>query len=137
MTHIDNKERVQGYLGKIAASGNHLLSLINDVLDMSHIESGRMHLEETECNLFDVMHELENMLTMEMQSRNLKFYIDMEDVSDVKIICDKFRLNQILLNLLSNAMKFTTSGGRIDVRVIEQMEEDSDEAIYELSLIHI
>ena len=131
MTHIDNKERVQGYLGKIAASGNHLLSLINDVLDMSHIESGRMHLEETECNLFDVMHELENMLTMEMQSRNLKFYIDMEDVSDVKIICDKFRLNQILLNLLSNAMKFTTSGGRIDVRVIEQMEEDSDEAIYE------
>lgn len=131
MTHIDNKERVLGYLGKIAASGNHLLSLINDVLDMSHIESGRMHLEETECNLSDIMHELENMLATEMQSRNLKFYIDMKDVSDVKIICDKLRLNQILLNLLSNAIKFTTSGGRIDVRVIEQMEEDPDEAIYE------
>lgn len=131
MTHIDNKERVLGYLGKIAASGNHLLSLINDVLDMSRIESGRIHLEETECNLSDVMHELENMLATEMQSRNLKFYIDMKDVSDVKIICDKLRLNQILLNLLSNAMKFTTSGGRIDVRVIERMEKDSDEAIYE------
>lgn len=77
------------------------------------------------------MHELENMLATEMQSRNLKFYIDMKDVSDVKIICDKLRLNQILLNLLSNAMKFTTSGGRIDVRVIERMEKDSDEAIYE------
>lgn len=131
MTHIDNKERVQGYLGKIAASGNHLLSLINDVLDMSHIESGRMHLEETECNLFDVMHELENILTMEIQSRNLEFYIDMEDVSDGQIICDKLRLNQILLNLLSNAMKFTMPGGRVSVRVIEKMGKDSDEAIYE------
>ena len=131
MTHIDNKERVQGYLGKIAASGNHLLSLINDVLDMSHIESGRMHLEETECNVFDVMHELENILTMEIQSRNLEFYIDMEDVSDGQIICDKLRLNQILLNLLSNAMKFTMPGGRVSVRVIEKMGKDSDEAIYE------
>lgn len=116
---------------RLLLPGNHLLSLINDVLDMSRIESGRIHLEETECNLSDVMHELENMLATEMQSRNLKFYIDMKDVSDVKIICDKLRLNQILLNLLSNAMKFTTSGGRIDVRVIERMEKDSDEAIYE------
>lgn len=71
MTHINNRERVRDYLEKIDVSSNHLLSLINDVLDMSRIESGRIHLEETECNLLDVMNELEKMLAMEMQSRNL------------------------------------------------------------------
>ncbi len=131
MTHIDNKERVQGYLGKIASSSNHLLSLINDVLDMSRIESGRMHLDETECNLPDVMHELENMLTMEMQSRNLDFHIVMENVSDGQIICDRLRLNQILLNLLGNAMKFTAPGGSIRVQIFEKTGKDEDEAVYE------
>ncbi len=131
MTHIDNKERVKGYLEKIAVSGDHLLSLINDVLDMSRIESGRMHLEETECNLPDVMHEIENMLTTEMQARDLKFHIYMEDVSGGQMICDRLRLNQILLNLLGNAMKFTKPGGRISVRVLEKTGKDEDEAIYE------
>ncbi len=131
LTHIDNKERVQGYLEKIAASGDHLLSLINDVLDMSRIESGRMQLEEAECNLFDVMRELENMLAMEIQSHNLKFDIDMEDVSDGQIICDRLHLNQILLNLLGNAVKFTKPGGRINVRILENTGKNEDEAIYE------
>jgi len=131
MTHIDNKERVQGYLGRIATSGNHLLSLINDVLDMSRIESGRMHLEETECNLLDVMHELENMLTTEIQSRNLEFHIDVEGVPDGQIICDRLRLNQIMLNLLGNAVKFTTPGGRISVQVLEKTGKDEDKAIFE------
>jgi len=132
MTHIDNKERVRNYLGKIAASSDHLLSLINDVLDMSRIESGRMHLEETECNLLDVMRELESMLTTEMQSRNLKFHIDIEDVSDGQFICDRLRLNQILLNLLGNAVKFTTPGGSISVQVHEKAGKDEGEAIYEI-----
>ncbi len=131
MTHIDDKERVRNYLGKISTSGNHLLSLINDVLDMSRIESGRMHLEETECDLLDMMHELENMLAMEMQSRDLEFHIDMENVLDGKIICDRLRLNQILLNLLGNAMKFTSPGGSISVLVHEKTGKDEDEAIYE------
>ncbi len=131
ITHIDNRKRVQGYLEKIAASSNHLLSLINDVLDMSRIESGRMNLEETECNLQDVMHELENMLALEMQSRNLEFHIDMEDVSDGQIICDRLHLNQILLNLLGNAVKFTMPGGRISVQILEKTEKGGDEVIYE------
>ncbi len=131
MTHIDNQERVRDYLDKIAASGNHLLSLINDVLDMSRIESGRIHLEETECNLLNVMHELKNMLAMEMQSRNLQFEIDTENVADEQIICDRLRLNQILLNLLGNAMKFTAPGGSISVRIAEEPEKDPDKAIYE------
>lgn len=131
MTHIDNKERVQGYLEKISASGKHLLSLINDVLDMSRIESGRVHIEETECNLPEVMQEIRNMLAMEMQSRNLEFHIDMENVADGQMICDRLRLNQILLNLLGNAMKFTAPGGSISVWIVEEPEEDGDKAIYE------
>ncbi len=131
LTHIDNKERVQGYLRKIDVSSNHLLSLINDVLDMSRIESGKIHLEETECRLTDVIQELKNMLMLEMQSKNLKFHIDMEDASDGQIICDKLRLNQILLNLLSNAMKFTAPGGSVNVRISKMLETDNGEAMYE------
>ncbi len=131
ITHIDNKERVQNYLGKIAASGKHLLSLINDVLDMSRIESGRIHPEETECNMLDIIHELENMLTLEMEAKKLEFRIDTENVSDGNIICDKLRLNQVLLNLLGNAMKFTAPGGSVSVRVIEKPEKDGGKAIYE------
>ncbi len=131
ITHIDNRERVQGYLKKIASSGEHLLSLINDVLDMSRIESGKLHLEETECNLTDVIHDLENMLVIEMQSRNLKFTVDVTEVTDQQVICDRLRLNQILLNLLGNAMKFTTPGGSVSVKVAERQEKNRDMAVYE------
>lgn len=131
MTYLDNKDRVRNYLEKISSSSNHLLSLIIDVLDMSRIESGRMYLDETECNLLDVIHELESMLTIEMQSRNLEFYIDMKGVPDGLVVCDKLRLTQILLNLLGNAMKFTDPGGSIYLRILEKMEKSGDEAIYE------
>lgn len=131
ITHIDNNERVLGYLKKIAVSGNHLLSLINDVLDMSCIESGKLHLEEMECNLSDMIHDLENMLTIEMQSRNLKFSVDIAEVINQQIICDRLRLNQILLNLLGNAMKFTNSGGSVSVKVTEKQEINRNIAIYE------
>ncbi len=131
ITHLDNKERVRLYLGKINASGSHLLSLINDVLDMSRIESGRIHLEQTECDLSDVIRELRNILMLEVQNRKLEFYIDMENVHDRQVICDKLRLNQILLNLLGNAIKFTNPGDSIFVRVIEKPGKGGGEAVYE------
>ncbi len=131
ITHIDNRERVQGYLEKISASSNHLLSLINDVLDMSRIESGRIYLDETECNLPDIIHELENMLLTEMESQNLEFHIDMPETFDGHVICDRLRLNQILLNLLSNAMKFTNPGGTIHFQITEKPEKNKEESIYE------
>jgi len=129
--YIDDREQVQDYLEKITASSNHLLSLINDVLDMSRIESGRMRLKEMECNLQDIMRELESMLAVEMRSRNLEFHIDLEDVSGGQVICDRLRLNQILLNLLGNAVKFTAPGGRVSLRVLEKMGRGEGEAIYE------
>lgn len=129
--NIDNKERVRGYLGKIAVSGNHLLSLINNVLDMSRIESGRIQLEQTECELSEVVHELENMLMQEIQSRNLSFHIDMADVADGRVICDRLRLKQLLQNLLGNAIKFTKPGGSIDIRISERADKGAGEPVYE------
>ena len=118
--HIDNQERVLDYLKKIMSSGNHLLSLINDVLDMSRIESGKIHIDETECSLPEVIHELRNILQADIHSKQLDFYIDTVDVVNENIYCDRLRLNQILLNLLSNAVKFTNPGGTISLRIIEK-----------------
>ncbi|MDE6184948.1 MAG: PAS domain-containing protein, partial [Lachnospiraceae bacterium] len=102
-THIDNKEQVQDYLSKITISSNHLLSLINDVLDMSRIESGKVKIEEKETSLPEVMHDLKTIVQSEIASKQLDFYIDTADVVNENILCDKLRLNQILINLLSNA----------------------------------
>ena len=117
ISNIDDTERVKDYLAKTLASSNHLLSLINDVLDMSRIESGKIHLEEVEVNLSDVLHDLKTIVSGQIYAKQLEFYMDAMDVTDEDVYCDKTRLNQILLNLLSNAIKFTPAGGTVSVRV--------------------
>ena len=117
ISNIDDKERVKDYLAKTLASSNHLLSLINDVLDMSRIESGKIHLEEVEVNLSDVLHDLKTIVSGQIYAKQLELYMDVMDVTDEDVYCDKTRLNQILLNLLSNAIKFTPAGGTVSVRV--------------------
>ena len=117
LSNIDDKERVKDYLAKTLASSNHLLSLINDVLDMSRIESGKIHLEEVEVNLSDVLHDLKTIVSGKIYAKQLELYMDATDVTDEDVYCDKTRLNQILLNLLSNAIKFTPAGGTVSVRV--------------------
>ena len=117
ISNIDDKDRVKDYLTKTLASSNHLLSLINDVLDMSRIESGKIHLEEVEVNLSDVLHDLKTIVSGQIYAKQLEFYMDAMDVTDEDVYCDKTRLNQILLNLLSNAVKFTPAGGTVSVRV--------------------
>ena len=117
LSNIDDTERVKDYLGKTLASSNHLLSLINDVLDMSRIESGKIHLEEVEVNLSDVLHDLKTIVSGQIYAKQLELYMDAMDVTDEDVYCDKTRLNQILLNLLSNAIKFTPAGGTVSVRV--------------------
>ena len=117
ISNIDDKERVKDYLAKTLASSNHLLSLINDVLDMSRIESGKIHLEEVEVNLSDVLHDLKTIVSGQIYAKQLELYMDAIDVTDEDVYCDKTRLNQILLNLLSNAIKFTPAGGTVSVRV--------------------
>ena len=117
LSNINDTERVKDYLGKTLASSNHLLSLINDVLDMSRIESGKIHLEEVEVNLSDVLHDLKTIVSGQIYAKQLELYMDVMDVTDEDVYCDKTRLNQILLNLLSNAIKFTPAGGTVSVRV--------------------
>ena len=119
MTHINNRDQVEEYLKKIMTSGNHLLSLINDVLDMSRIESGKMHLDEQECSLPDILHGLRNIVQADIRAKQLEFYIDAVDVIHEEIYCDKLRLNQVLLNLLGNSIKYTGPGGLVTMRIRE------------------
>ena len=109
-SNVENTEKVKDYIAKILSSGNHLLSLINDVLDMSRIESGKIHLEETQVNLSDILHDLKTIVSGQIHAKQLDLYMDTVEVVDEDVYCDKIRLNQVLLNLLSNAIKFTPPG---------------------------
>ena len=119
-SHIDNKEMVMEYLKKIHISSQHLLSLINDVLDMSRIESGVVKLEEVKVHLPDIFHDLNSIIQGSIAAKQQDLYIDTQNVVHEDIITDKLRLNQVLLNIISNAIKFTPVGGMINIRVSEQ-----------------
>ncbi len=134
ITHIDRKEQVEEYLTKIMTSGNHLLSLINDVLDMSRIESGKMQIEEKLCRLPDILHGLRNILQSDIHAKQLELYIDAVDVVNEDIYCDKLRLNQVLLNLVGNSVKYTPAGGIITMRVIEKAGAEPGYANYAFSI---
>ena len=134
INHIDSRDQVEEYLKKIMSSGNHLLSLINDVLDMSRIESGKMHLEEKPCSLPEILHGLQNIIQGDVNAKQLEFYVDTIDVFDEEIYCDKLRLNQVLLNLLSNAVKYTMTGGTISFRITEKAGAPVGFAYYEFHI---
>ncbi len=132
VSNIDDKNRVRDYLGKILASSNHLLSLINDILDMSRIESGKIHLEETEVSLSEVLHDLKTIISGQIHAKQLELYMDAMDVINEDVYCDKTRLNQVLLNLLSNAVKFTPAGGTVSVRLKQCPATVKGSALYEI-----
>ena len=118
-SHMDNPEQVRDYLDKISVSSQHLLSLINDVLDMSRIESGKMTIEESEVHLPDLIHDLRTIIQANVAAKQLDLLIDTQDIVSEDIITDRLRLSQVLLNILSNAIKFTPNGGTIGFQVIE------------------
>lgn len=128
-SHLDDKERLNDYLGKISVSSQHLLSLINDVLDMSRIESGKFTLEETDVHLPDVIRDLKTIIQSNIDSKHLEL-IDTQDVTHEDIITDKLRLNQVLLNILSNAIKYTPEGGTICFEVTEKQSDADNTANY-------
>ena len=119
-THIDNREQVLDYLKKISTSSQHLLSLINDVLDMSRIESGKVKIEEKAVHLPDLVHDVRSIIQPNVAAKRLSLFIDTMDIEDEDIITDPLRLNQILLNILSNAVKFTPTGGMISIRIAQK-----------------
>lgn len=132
--HADDTEKVRDYLKKIQISGSHLLSLINDVLDMSRIESGKVNLQEAEVSLPEVMHDVKNIIQPDVNSNRLELFFDTVDVTDEYVICDKLRLNQILLNCISNSIKFTPAGGTIGVKVSQIPCKSKGYANYEFKI---
>ena len=132
VSNIDDKKLVRDYLGKILFSSNHLLSLINDILDMSRIESGKLNLEETEVSLSEVLHDLKTIISGQIHAKQLELYMDAMDVTNEDVYCDKTRLNQVLLNLLSNAVKFTPAGGTISVRLRQCPGIQKGSGLYEI-----
>lgn len=134
ITHIDNKKRVLDYLEKISKSSNHLLSLINDVLNMSRIESGKVNIERNPENLAEILHELKDIILADVHAKQLELYIDALDVKDENIICDRLRLKQVLLNLISNALKYTNPGGMVSIRITEKGYSESGEGVYEFRI---
>ena len=106
---------VRSYLDKIDSSSQHLLSLINDVLEMSRVESGKMELVASECDLTSVMGDVRDMFSEQMAEKSIAFVVDDSDVRDPHVLCDASRLDRVLLNLVSNAYKFTPEGGSVTV----------------------
>ena len=133
-THIDNKEQVLDYLKKISTSSQHLLSLINDVLDMSRIESGKVKIEEKAVHLPDLVHDVRSIIQPDVSAKRLSLFIDTMDVENEDIITDPLRLNQILLNILSNAIKFTPTGGTISIRIAQKNGAPKGRGCYEFRI---
>ncbi len=130
-SHLGNQERTRDYLSKIAQASNHLLSLINDVLDMSRIESGKVTIEERPENLADILQNLRNIIQSDIHAKRLELFIETVDITDEEIFCDRLRLNQILLNLTSNAIKFTPAGGSVTICVTQKPSEKPGCGVYE------
>ena len=115
----DISDNVRDYLEKIDISGKHLLSIINDILDMSRIESGKMSLNTAPADLCQIFDEAYDIFAMQMKAKNISFTVDSTGVRDRYVICDKNRINRILLNLLSNACKFTPNNGTVKATLLQ------------------
>ncbi|MBD5160977.1 MAG: response regulator [Oscillibacter sp.] len=123
---IDDKEQIQNCLKKITLSGRHLLGLINDVLDMSKIESGKMTLTIDQVSLREVMDSIVSIVQPQVRAKRQKFDVFIHDISTENVRCDSVRLNQVLLNILGNAVKFTPDEGEIHVAMYEEPSEKGD-----------
>lgn len=126
LSALDNKERISDCLAKIGISARFLLSLINDILDMSRIESGRMNLAHEKFDFEEMINGLSSLFYPQAEEKGLKFNTVIEGVTEELYIGDSLRLRQILLNILSNALKFTPSGGRIQFTIRQMSRGDKD-----------
>ena len=133
-THLGERDKIMDYLKKIQVSSKHLLSLINDVLDMSRIESGKVVIEEKENSLSEILHDLKNIIQADIKKKHLSLFLDTMDVIDERVWCDKLRLNQILLNIISNSIKFTPANGSVSLNIIQVPCEKPGCATYEFHI---
>ncbi len=133
-THMDDREQVREYLTKISTSSTHLLSLINDILDMSRIESGTVKLDERRVHLPDMLHDLRTMMHGLVNAKNQNLYIDTQDVLHEDVITDRLRLNQVMINIVGNAVKYTQPGGDIIIHLTEKPCSQKHYRTYEFSV---
>ncbi|MBR4343391.1 MAG: transporter substrate-binding domain-containing protein [Lachnospiraceae bacterium] len=133
-SHLDDKEQVKDYLDKITVSSQHLLELINDVLDMSRIESGKVTIDMAPVYLPGLLDDLKTIIQSNISSKGLEFTVNTEGVVHENVITDKLRLNRVLLNILSNSIKFTPDGGKISFSVSEKQLPDNDLAGFEFKV---
>ena len=129
--HVNEAQEVKKYLSKIETASNHLLLLINNVLDMSHIESGTLKLEHAPVYLPDVLEDLKSIVQTDISAKQLEFHVDTPNMVHKSVITDKLRLNQVLLNILENAVKYTRPGGRICFQIQELKGQEPGFAKYE------
>ena len=130
-THIDNEKKIKDCLGKIGIASNHLLSLINEALDMSMVESGRVDLRRENFKISDLISTVVVMIKPLAKERKHTFVIDSDNISNDSVVGDGVRMQQILTNLLTNAVKYTPDGGKIELTVTEKDGSDSKMGGYE------
>lgn len=130
MRHSGDEKKVRDCLKKILSSSNHLLNLINDILDMSRIESGRVEMQEEKCNLSEMLHNLVQMIQPQIQTKRLEFFINTYNVINEDVITDSLKLNQVFINILSNAVKFTPSGGIITFGIYQEPSDLTGYGVY-------
>lgn len=128
--NIDNTAKVQDCLDKIDAASKHLLGLINDVLDMSKIESGKITLNNEAFSMAELIYSFTDIIKPQIQAKGLEFDIKTLNLSHEEVIGDTVRLNQILLNIVGNAIKFTPEGGQIDIMISELPSQHIDYTTY-------
>lgn len=128
----DDLDKIHDYLSKIRSSNEHLLTIINDVLEMSRIESGKIELEESECNLTDLLRQLNMLVIEQVRSKQQDLLIDAVNIRDEDVYCDGMRFSQVLVNLVSNAIKFTPDNGKIIVRISQGEDAPEGYGAYEI-----
>lgn len=129
--HVNEAQEVKRYLSKIQTASKHLLLLVNDVLDMSHIESGTLKLEHAPVYFSDVLEDLKSIVQTDISAKQLEFHVDTKNMVHKNVITDKLRLNQVLLNILENAVKYTRPGGKICFQIQELKGQEPGFAKYE------
>ena len=129
--HLDDKEKVHNYLDMIETSSDHLLHLINDVLEISSFESGRIYIEENECNLLDIAQDIQSSILPRAAAKSIALSLNISDLKHYTVYSDEQKLTQIILRLARNAVKYTEPGGKINITVRELEETEKHHAIYQ------
>lgn len=132
-TVLDNKEKALDCLNKIESANTYLLNLVNDVLDMSRIESGKIELNEESMDLKRQIEDLQSLMMPQAIRKNIDFRMENNYTSNCRIVADELRLNQVLVNIVGNALKFTGNGGQVLVH-IDSLQEDSNQVTLRFSV---